>query len=74
MATISNKAFKALIGLISDVINLDNVELLVDMEKPFENPPEWWTEEEKRVCDYQGHIISKLEDGIRKIFGREIAE
>jgi hypothetical protein len=74
MTKISNKVFKELIHLISDVINLNNIEELVDMEKPFENSPEWWTDEEKRICDYQGHIINELEAGIRKIFGREIVK
>jgi hypothetical protein len=33
--------------------------------------PEWWTDEEKNICDYQGRIINELDAGIKKIVGRE---
>jgi hypothetical protein len=57
--------------VISDVISLNNVEEFDDTGKLFENMSEWWTDEEKNICDYQGRIINELEAGIKKIFGRE---
>jgi hypothetical protein len=71
MAKISNKAFKELTCLISNVISLSNIQEFEDTGKLFENPPEWWTDEEKQICDYQGRIINELDAGIKKIFGRE---
>jgi hypothetical protein len=71
MAKIPNKTFKQIIRLISDVISLDNVEEFEGTGKLFENIPEWWTNEEKAICDYQGRIINELGTGIKKIFGKE---
>jgi hypothetical protein len=71
MSKISNKTFKQLCHLISDVICLDNVEEFEEGYKLFNNIPEWWTDEERRICDYQGRMINELCAGIAKIFGRE---
>jgi hypothetical protein len=71
VSKISNKAFKELIHLVSDVISLNNIQEFDGTVKLFENPPEWWTDEEKTICDYQGRIINELEAGIKKIFGKE---
>jgi hypothetical protein len=74
MQKISNKAFKELTCLISNVINLNKVEEFGDTGELFENIPEWWTDEEKSICDYQGRIINELVAGIKKIFGKEDAD
>jgi hypothetical protein len=71
MTKISNKTFKELTRLISDVICLNNVQEFEGTGKLFENTPEWWTDEEKNICDYQGRIINALDAGIKKIFRRE---
>jgi hypothetical protein len=71
MPKISNRTFKQIIRLISDIISLGNVEEFEGTGKLFENMPEWWTDEEKQICDYQGRIINELEAGIKKIFGKE---
>jgi hypothetical protein len=71
MAKISNKTFKELTRLITNVISLDKAQEFEGTEELFENMPEWWTDKEKNICDYQGRIINELEAGIKKIFGRE---
>jgi hypothetical protein len=71
MSKISNKVFKELICLISDVICLSNVQEFEGTEELFKNMPEWWTDKERNICDYQGRIINELEAGIKKIFGKE---
>jgi hypothetical protein len=71
MSRISNKTFKELTRLIFDVISLNRVEEFGGIEELFKDAPEWWTDEEKNICDYQGRIIYELEAGIKKIFGRE---
>jgi hypothetical protein len=71
MPKVPKKTFNELTRLISDVINLDNIQEFEGTGKLFENPPEWWTDEEKTICDYHGRIINELDAGIKKIFGRE---
>jgi hypothetical protein len=70
MPKISDKTFKELARLIDDVISLNKIQEFEGAEKLFETPPEWWTDEEKNICDYQGRVINELEAGIEKIFGR----
>jgi hypothetical protein len=65
MATIPNKTAKQIKNMISDVISLTNVE---EFDCRFDSPPEFWSDEEKRICDYQGRIINELLQGIEKIF------
>jgi hypothetical protein len=70
MAEISNKAFREVTRLISDVISLHNVEEFEEDDRLFENPPDCWSEEEKRICDYQARIKNEILAGIEKIFSR----
>jgi hypothetical protein len=71
MPKISNKAFKELVRLISNVISLNNVEEFEDTGKLFDCSPEWWSDKEKRICDYQGRITIEMLVGIKKIFRKE---
>jgi hypothetical protein len=71
MPKISNKTFKQLCHLISDVICLGNVEEFEEEHRLFNNAPEWWTGEERRIYDYQGRMINELCAGIARIFGRK---
>jgi hypothetical protein len=65
MAKIPKKNIKQIRLLISSVLSLNNVEEFRDCS--YEDAPEFWTDEEKRMCDYQGRIINELLDGLEKI-------
>jgi hypothetical protein len=71
MSRISKKAFKQLTYLISSVISLNSVQEFEDESKLFENPPDWWSDRERQICDYQARISNELCDGIKAIFGME---
>jgi hypothetical protein len=70
MARIAKKTLKQINNLILDVINLNNVE---EFDVSFNSPPEFWTDREKAICDYQGRVMNELMSGIRNIFNMEEA-
>jgi hypothetical protein len=66
MAIVPNKTMKQIKNVVSGVISLTNIEEFYDCR--FDSPPEFWSDEEKRLCDYQGRIINELLQGLEKIF------
>jgi hypothetical protein len=77
MPKIPNKTFKKLTSLIDDVISFNNVEEFESVYgegKLFKLHPQFWTDEEKQICDYQVRISRELLAGIKDIFGKEDAD
>jgi hypothetical protein len=70
---ISNKSWKEIETLISNVVSLNDIEEFNDYfnRELFKNSPEQWEDEERTICDYQGRIINKLILGLGKVFERE---
>jgi hypothetical protein len=67
MTIVPNKTVKQITRLLSGVISLNNIEEFYDCH--FDSPPEFWGDEEKRLCDYQGRIINELLRGLEEIIG-----
>jgi hypothetical protein len=65
MARIPQKTVKQINRLVSNVLSLNNIDEFRDCH--FGDSPEFWNDEEKTLCDYQGRIINELLHGLETI-------
>ncbi len=71
---VSKKKAKKIASVLSSNLSLDNVKEWEEFErtKLFTDPPEFWTELEKTLCDYTMRIEMNIRKELSKILEVEL--